>query len=163
MTSKIHIRMEGIEVDFEGSEEFVRDELARVLTAVSALQTSIPNTNGPGNLLPSTGSTGGPGGPGGLALTTGSIAAKLSANSGTDLVLASAGRLALVEGRDTYTRQDLLTEMKTAAGYYRTTYSNNLSSYLQTLVRDGKLVETAANTFALAATARAELSSRLAV
>ena len=95
-------------------------------------------------------------------LTTGSIAAKLQVTSGPELIVAAAGRLALIEGKDTYTRQQILDEMKTAAGYYKKTYSNNLSASLQRLVSDRKLVETAANTFALAPVTKADLSSKLA-
>jgi hypothetical protein len=159
MTSKIHIRMGAVEVDFEGTEDFIRDDLRSIIASVGGL----PKTTGvvadvPVDL---------PFSAEGVApringLTTASIAAKLGVDSEPELIIAAAGRLAVFEQKDTYTRQQLLDEMKSAAGYYKKSYRGNLSGALQRLVSDGKLLETSANTFALAPATKADLSSKLA-
>lgn len=96
------------------------------------------------------------------SLTTGSIAGKIGAKSGSDLLLAAAGHLALVKKRDTFSRQALHDEMKSATAYYKKNYSTNLSSYLKTALKDGPLSETAKDTFALTAAAREDLEKKLA-
>lgn len=159
MTSKLHIRMAALEVEFDGTEDFIRDELAGIVASVAGLpKVAALALDAPVDIVSSTESVS----PTRNGLTTGSIAAKLQVSSGPELIVAAAGRLALIEGKETYTRQQILEEMKTAAGYYKKTYSNNLSGSLQRLVGDRKLVETAANTFALAPATKADLSSKLA-
>jgi hypothetical protein len=159
MTSKLHIRVGSLEVDFEGTEEFLRDELSGIIATIAGTtKVAAPAVDVPVDIV----TTSEAGSPIRNGLTTGSIAAKLQVTSGPELIVAAAGRLALFEGKDTYTRQQILHEMKTAGGYYKMTYRNNLSASLQRLVGDRKLVETAANTFALAPATKAELSSKLA-
>jgi hypothetical protein len=52
--------------------------------------------------------------------------------------------------------------MKTASGYYKTSYSANLSSYLKTLQNDSRLTEQSADKLALQAAERAKLEEKLA-
>jgi hypothetical protein len=159
MTSKIHIRMGTVEVDFEGTEDFIRDDLRGVIASVA----SLPKATGIVADVPVDVPVSAEGvAPRVNGLTTASIAAKLGVDSEPELVIAAAGRLAVFERKDTYTRQQLLEEMKSAAGYYKKSYRGNLSGALQRLVSDGKLLETSANTFSLAPATKADLSSKLA-
>jgi hypothetical protein len=77
-------------------------------------------------------------------------------------LLAAAAHLTFVAKKDTFSRQELLTEMQTASAYYKKSYSNNLSQYLKGAVADDKLSETAKNSFALTAKARTEMETKLA-
>jgi hypothetical protein len=159
MTSKIHIRMGTVEVDFEGTEDFIRNDLRGIIASVSGLPKATSVVSDMPVDIPVSAE--------GVApringLTTASIAAKLGVNSGPELVIAAAGRLAVIDRQDTYTRQQLLKEMKSAAGYYKKSYRSNLSGSLQRLVSEGKLLETAADTFALAPATKADVSSKLA-
>lgn len=95
-------------------------------------------------------------------MTTSTIAAKIRADSGRDLIRAAAAKLELVDGRASYTRQELLGEMQTATSYYKKTYSNNLSGYLNRLVRDDKLREVSKDTYALASGESSSLKNALA-
>ena len=54
-----------------------------------------------------------------LQMTTNTIAAKLDVKTGTDLALAACAHLALVKGADTFTRANILGEMKLASNYYK--------------------------------------------
>lgn len=94
-------------------------------------------------------------------LTTGSIAGKIGAKSGSDLLLAAAGHLALVRKTDQFSRQQLLAEMRSATAYYKKTYANNLSKYLTSALKDGPLSEISTDSFALTASGRAELEKKL--
>jgi len=110
------------------------------------------------------GASGSSAGKGGVAsLTTGSIAATLGVKSGSDLLTAAAAHLALVKKTEPFTRQQLLTEMQSATSYYKSSYSPNLTKYIKTaLQKGGPLSETAKNSYALTAAARADLEKKLA-
>ena len=97
-----------------------------------------------------------------LQMTTGTIAAKLNAKTGPDLIIAAAARLTLVMEATSVQRKDLLKEMKSATGYYNKVFSNNLSRYLQQLVKQKKLHGESEDTYSLTPTTRSELEARLA-
>ena len=100
--------------------------------------------------------TGGP-----LRQTTKSIAAKLSANTGSELALAGAAHLTLAKQKGTFTRKELLKEMQGASGYYKSTYSNNLTKILKGLASSGKITETAKDSYSLEAKEKADLETKL--
>lgn len=167
MNSKIKIKMGAIEIEYEGSEAFLKEELPALLSAVSDLYTASEIANSTTNSEPPTGSV--EFGPqpqskttSTLQVTTGSIAARLNANSGPELVLAAAARLTLSLGVATFSRSQLLQEMKSATAYFKQTYTKNLSGSLNRLVKDNKLFETSKNTYSLSASAKSSLEARLA-
>ena len=95
-------------------------------------------------------------------ITTRTIAGKLNCKSGPDLVKAAAARLTYSLRLSTFKRKQILGEMKKASGYYKQSYGQNLSNYLNQLVKDGILVETSANTYALDAKTGKSLERQLA-
>ena len=161
--SRIKIKMGAIEVECEGSENFLKQELPEIIKSVSDLYkeshhnlpeeetvettteiNSKPAFNGPLNVG-----------------TTGSVAAKLSTKSGSELLVAAAARLTFGEGKSTFTRAELLDEMKSATSYYKSSYSSNLTKYLSSAVKDGKFLETSKGVYAIQATLATTLKSRL--
>ncbi len=159
MTSKIRIKLGPIEVEYEGTENFLKEELPQLLEAVANLykQSGLPE------MKQDVGGSGG-GGTGTLQLqsTTGAIAAKLGCKTGPDLVVAAAARLTFAGGKETYSRKELLNEMKTASAYYKATYRANLSATLNGLIKDGVLLEPAKDTYSLSAPKKTELGKQLA-
>jgi hypothetical protein len=160
MDAKIRIKMGTIEVEYEGSEDFLKGELLSLLSELLRLQKESatilgkpfsPPSDGDGEAKP----------PQGIQATTTTIAAKLACKSGPDLIIAAALRLTLT-GSKTFSRQTLLDEMKTASGYYKKSFSGNLSHYLQTLVKGGKLFETATDIYVLNEATRKELEAKIA-
>lgn len=147
-TTKLRIKTASFELDYEGSEEFLKNELLKHIEIATAAPTSAR-----GNIVLRDGD-------GGRALDSAlslrSVAAKLEVKTGSDLLYAAAGRLVLFGGNDRARRQELLDEMKTATGYYKTTMSNNLSKYLATLLREGKLIELQPEIYTLSAAAAAD-------
>lgn len=163
MTSKIRIRTGGVEVEYEGSEDFMREDLPKLLETVAAMKggqqlADDVNDTPPPKHTPA-GSSGSNNGK--ISGSTATLAAKLQVASGPDLILAAAARLAIVGGSASFTRKQLADEMKTAAGYYKKTYMNNLSTYLQNLVKDQKFVEPASGSYALNPATRLSLEQRL--
>lgn len=158
MTSKIRIKMGAVEVEFEGSEDFLKKELPDLLSTISKLHgervggevlaQADPAHVGSGSVVPK--------------MTTKNVAAKLKAKSCTELALAAAAKLTLVDRKSPFSRKDLLGEMKTADGYYKTNFNNNLGKSLKTLVSNGDLVEPSTGNFNLAADRKKELEASLA-
>lgn len=162
MSSKLRIRIGEVEIEYEGTEEFLRQELPQLLKTAMELR----KASG-GSISGGTGKTGATGGSAGsskvASLTTGSIAAKLGAKSGSDLLKAAAAHLALVKNEQDFSRPQLLREMQNATSYYKKSYSPNLTKYIKTaLQKDGFLSEIATNRYALTAGARADLEKKLA-
>ena len=165
-TSKIKIKLGAIEVEYEGSEAFLKEELPSLLTAVADLyqksgtaaqpETTVSATRSAQNDLsdPASGSQ--------IQMTTGAIASRLQVKSGPELVIAAAARLGIVDGQASFSRQRIIDQMKSATAYYRKTYVSNLSSSIKTLLRDGKLNEPSKDMYALTPTSDQELRSRLA-
>lgn len=155
MESKIRIKLGPIEVEYEGSEAFLTQELPDLIKTISELYraSNIPIKEEDGE------SKGG--GRGKVQLSTGSIAAKLSCASGPELLLAAAAHLTLARGTETFTRQQLLTEIRTAKAYYKKSYNANLTTLLNGLVKGGKFNEASTGTYSLSADARKEMEGRL--
>lgn len=159
MTSKLRIRIGEVEVEYEGSEEFLKRDLPQLLrTAIElhgADDGSTAETKPKKKSVPHGGAV--------PTLTTGSIASKLDAKAGSDLLKAAAAHLTFVAKQETFSRQELLKEMQKAKSYYKTSYSANLSKYFKTaLAKDGFLTESSSNAFALKAAARKDLEKTLA-
>ena len=160
MTSKIRIRLGEIEIEYEGDESFLTKELPQLLAVISELHVKSGATNSSGS-----GSESGTNGAGNAEipeLTTGSIAAKLSAKSGTDLILAASAHLTFVAKKQKFSRQEIINEMKSALAYFKKSYVSNLSKGLNALVKSGKLLEPSSDAFAMSATTQASLKARLA-
>jgi len=158
MESKIRIKLGPIEVEYEGSEAFMKKELPSLIKTITELSLSADidkdeNKQGESGKTEDNKK---------LQLSTNSIAAKLSCSRGPDLVLAAAAHLTLAKKHDVFTRQQMLDEMKTASGYYKSSYGSNLSGYLKTLLRADALTESSTGNYSLGAKKREDLRGRLA-
>lgn len=156
MESKIRIKLGPVEVEYEGSEAFLKKELLDILKTVTEYARSM------GTVVELGESKDDKGGQNVVKLSTKSIAAKLSSSNGPDIVIAAAAHLAFAKQHDVFSRQQILKEMQTASGYYRTSYGANLSSYLKTLLKNGTMTEPSTGNFSLSAKARKDLGGRLA-
>src|SRR5207245_11520222 len=94
--------------------------------------------------------------------TTSTLAARLKAASGPELIVAASARLTFVLGHRSFRRKQILEEMRTASGYFRSTYSANLTKYLRSLAKAGTLIEASQGMYALSAAKREELERLLA-
>lgn len=157
MESKIKIKLGPIEVEYEGSESFLKQELPALIKTVTELSKSAGVTldNIESDHDKGKSDTGMP------QLSITSIATKISCSSGPDLVLAAAAHLTLVKKLEVFSRKQLLAEMKVASGFYKSSYRDNLTAYLKSLLKD-KLNERSTGQYSLSASARKELGSTLA-
>lgn len=156
--AKVRIKIGSIEIEYEGADSFGKEEVlslfAEVLKAHKQILPEEPtDTTSAKNLAAANKQNLG---------TTGTLAAKLNVKSGPDLIVAACARLAFGAGKEFFSRKEITQEMQTATGYYKNTYLNNLTAYLQSLVKEQKLVESSTDTYALHATFRKELEGKLA-
>lgn len=158
MSSKLRIRIGDVEIDYEGTEEFLKQELPALLKTAMELHKAA-GVSGTRKVDEGFGGTQKAAVPN---LTTGTIAARLKAKSGPTLLIAAAAHLTLVAKKATFSRQELLTEMQGATAYYKKSYSNNLTKHLSSVVDKEQLQETAKNAYALSADTRTELEAALA-
>lgn len=161
MTSKVRIKAGNVEVEFEGSEDYMKDELPSLVELLYSLSPSgsaseedreSESVEAPTDESKQK-----------IQMTTNTIASKLSVKSGNDLALAACVHLTFVKGADTFTRSNILAEMKLASNYYKANMSKNLSSSLKALVNQNKILETAKDTYALEATVKDQIGKKLNV
>ncbi|MBI3175106.1 MAG: hypothetical protein HYZ25_15375 [Chloroflexi bacterium] len=157
---KLKLKTSHVEIDYEGSEEFLRSELLSLITEVAEIHRENPPIGIPQRVDASKGNATGEA-QSTINLSMKSIAAKLSIETGTDLALAACAYLAIVKGLDTFNRKDILESMKSAANFYKQTYRSNLSSYLDALIKDGKLLHQANEVYALQAQVKNEIEAKL--
>lgn len=155
MESKVHVRLGDIEVDCEGSEEFLRQEFPKILEAVTKLREISPGSGDPPPPHDDPSATK-------KKFTTATAAASFGCSSGSDLVTAAAAKLTVCDGLEEFSRDDLHTEMKKATGYYKSTYTSNLSGYLNSLVKSQKLLEVSTGKYAVPSNLKAEWVAKLA-
>ncbi len=163
MTTKFHIKMGLVEVDYDGSEEFLKAELPALLTAVSDLykQSGLHKKkdhfdNGEDTMEEDDLENGSE-----LKMSTTTIAGKINARSGSELAFAAGLRLGIVLTQATFTRKAILKEMQSATGFYKASYGANLSKSLVTLVND-KFNQQSKGVYALVPSVKKEFQKKLA-
>ena len=162
MSSRIKIKVGAIEVEYEGEETFIKDELPGLIKIVAVLHektgASPPDET---KKTPEEKGGGGEAGKGKASLSTSSIATKLGCKSGPDLVMAACAHLGLVELKPQFTRSEIVGEMKSATAFFNKNFLKNLSSALKTLVVDDRINDVGTNTYALSAIEVPKLKTKL--
>lgn len=160
MTSKIKIRIGAIELEYEGSEEFLKQELPDLLEAVVKLHDK-------SGVVTQNGQPAGQGSGGNsnhnkpLEMTTAAIATKIGGRSGPELAFAACARLGFVAAKDRFSRKEILNEMKNASSFYKKSYNSNLTSILNGLMSADKITEPATEMYSLTQTSKDTLASNL--
>lgn len=164
-SSRIKIKMGPVEIEYEGTENFLKDELLDMVKAVSELykeaggniQELAPKG---GNGEKADSSNKGTGGS--YKGTTNQIATRLGISKGADLIKAAGAKLHFVDGKESFGRNEILDEAKTAPSYYsETKHLKNLSSILQTLVKNDTFNEPSTDTYALTESAIKAIGAKL--
>lgn len=89
------------------------------------------------------------------------IAERLTVKNATDLAIAAAAYLQLVEGKESFTRREWLTAMQSATNFYNQNMSGNFSKTAGRL-NGSKVNQLANDKFALKSTVLADLRGKLA-
>lgn len=161
MDHKIRIKIGTIEIEYEGTEDYLKKDLPELIDKLISLKlprieekaSEIENpSEDTSNIVDSV-----------IQMSSNTIAAKLNVKSGTDLIIAACATLSLVQNKDTFQRKDILTEMQAATNYYKNSYGANLTKYLKNLVSNQKLIERTKNTYALNASEKNKIKTALDV
>lgn len=151
-----------IEVEYEGSEQFLKKELHELLEAVSKLHRESGEADESELETEKVASPQKSKTSGKIAGSTATFASKLGCNDGPGLIVAAAAYLTFDQKMESFSRQQLLTAAKSAKSYYKKTISNNLTSTLNRLVKEQALVENSTGTYALHAVKMKELEAACA-
>ena len=157
MTAKVRIKFGQFEIDYEGDEKFLEKDLVDLATQVvnvfkehAKILTEKPSASGSERTFEDT-------------LSTNTIASKLDVKTGPELVLAACAYLALVQKKDTYSRKEIIDEMKSATTFFKDSYIGNLTQSLNTLVKAKKQLNLVRkDTYSLTADAKRALEAKLA-
>lgn len=159
--SKIKLKVGTVELEFEGSESYMKEELpglVELLCNNAPDEPSEEDKNSADVLPPSDDKSKQK-----IEMSTNAISAKMNVTSGADLVLAACAHLCLVKGYDTFTRKNILAEMQTASNYYTKSRGKNLSPALKSLQKDEKLIERSTDNYALSANEKKRVETILGV
>jgi len=164
--SRMRIKMGPVEIEYEGTEEFLKGELLDMVKAVSELYKeaggSIQESGPKGGGNESAGGANNGGTSGLYKATTNQIATKIGISKGADLIKAAGAKLYFVDGKESFSRNEVLEEAKTAPSYYSdSNHRKNLSSILQTLVKSDIFNEPSTDTYALTESAIKTIGTKL--
>lgn len=163
MEQKIRIKLGSIEIEFEGDQDYLKNDLPNLIDKIIELNSHIPKENlikellnndskessneEKSEVLPQ--------------LSANTICAKISAKSASDIALAACAHLTLIQNKSSFKRSEILDEMKNASNYFNTNSSKNLTQSLKSLVSSGKLIERSTDTYALSAKEKESLKTRI--
>lgn len=163
MLSKLKIKMGHVEFEYEGDAHFdagaIKDLFSHLESLVGATPAAAFDSSPAPIVVQPLGGAGGerPA----FNYSPNTIAAKLGAETGSDLLLAGAAYLQFVNGRESFKRQELHDAMKAAKNYYKANMSGNLSRMIAGLVSAGRINELSNSDFSLSAAEQSTLKGRL--
>ena len=97
-----------------------------------------------------------------IKLQVNSIASKLGGSSSAELAIAAAAYLQIVEQKSSFSRNELIDQMKSATYYYKKNMVGNLSSTLTRLINNNKFNEIAKGRYSLSAETKRDIGVTLA-
>jgi hypothetical protein len=156
--TKIKIKIGSVEIDYEGAPEFLDEKLMGLIEKILELNKSHQTVMPPQKQNSENFQFA----PEKLELSTNSIATKLNVKTTTDLALAACAYLFFVEQKSTFSRENILDAMKKASTYYKENDRKNLSSSLNSLMKNGVVLERTQGNFAIHANKIKELEVTLA-
>ena len=165
MENKIKIKLGILEIEYEGSNEYIKNDLPILIDKLNSLTNDvfkndieeINNSDIASETKVETSKVNSEN------LSINSVAAKIGGKTGNELLIASAAQLNIYQGKDVFSRTDLLNEMKGATNYFKKTYSSNLSKTLKRIVSSGKLIERNGGNYAFSANELSSIKSKLGV
>ena len=159
-TAKFRFKIGQLEVEYEGSEIFIKDGLINLMKKAMSFYSENKDQIPTGTATKGESVTGTQ--PGNLNHSTNTIAAHLGGNTGPELAIAAAAHLLLVKGKSKFSRKEINDEMKEATTYYKSSMSSNLSKTLNTLVKGKRFNQVSKDTYSLPANENRSIEARLA-
>jgi hypothetical protein len=158
---KFRMKSSLLEFEYEGAASFIGKNLLEFIQNVNEAHRDFsPIEIDKKSPSESPAKTGNPSSPN-PKLSASTIAINIKAKTGPDLALASCVYLSLSEGKESFSRQEILDTMKTVVGVYNQTMSKNLSQTIETLVRNKKIQQLSSSNYSLSAITRSEMEMKL--
>jgi hypothetical protein len=158
--TRLVLKCGDIEIEYDGPEEFLKQELPQLIRAVAELRANVPAVADGGATGAAAGGAAAAASPTGAPLSVSTIAQKLGSKTGPDLIMASALSIVL-QGRGTFTKRDLRDRMKEAPSFYKATYSANFDKTVSRLTKAGKLHHNNGTTYSLPEKEKSDMAARL--
>jgi hypothetical protein len=149
--ASIRIKLGQLEVEYQGDASFLKKDLLETVKELLALQ-----------IVEQSSSENGGGAGGRFDHSTDTIANILGAKRGPDLMMAAAAHLHFVKGKETFTRKEIIAEMRTASGHWKSSYLANMTTNLNGLKSKERLRQISQGTYALSNKERQALGAKLA-
>lgn len=157
--TKLVLKCGDIEVQCEGTEEFIKKELPKLIEGIARLRRDVPEHGADRDVGVGVGvrtsirhDT--------SKISVSTLAQKLGVKRGSDLVMASALSLT-PQGTESFTKKQLRDRCREATTFWRDSYSNNFDNYVANLVKRGSLNHTGGTNYALPLDQRTSLLSRV--
>jgi hypothetical protein len=154
----ITVKSGRLEVSYEGEQAYIENGLLDFISALTEKAAAAETNDTPAPPAPNSSQ----GGSSKIGHTTSQVAQVTNATTGPDLAMAAMAHLTLAMGRDKVQRGEVLAEMRDAGAFYKDTYSSNLTSILNGLVKKKLLSPVGNNVFALPNAVRKDFEEKLA-
>lgn len=152
--AKLTLKYGEISIDYDGPEEFLKEQLAGIVDAVSKLKDLAPSTK------PADGKRDQSTPLGQTKVSVSTIAHKLGVKSGPDLIAVAAYSLAL-SGTPAFKKKALRDRAREVKTLWKKSYANNFDNYVNRLVSGGRLNHVGGDEYAIPQTEQTSISSRL--
>jgi hypothetical protein len=154
MTAKLRIKAKGIEIEWEGEVEYLKNDLpdliAAIITALGAGSVDDEPEEGEPIVLN-----------GGKTFTTASLAAKIKPTSAADLFKVALAKLQISDQIEPASRLQIHNEMKLAPKFYKQSMKNNLGNTIATLLGQGAINEPSTGNYALSQTTHDQFQAKI--
>ena len=160
--TKLHLIIGEIEIKYEGSESFSKDDISNIMNTMSNLFKEHGSSQAAASLFDTKEGIDETHASLVKNLSMETIASRMNVNNGPDLAMAASVYLTINKKEEAFSRTDILNTMKESKSYYTANMSSNLSKSLKGLVKNKRLNQTAQNTYALTASEKKTMEGLLA-
>lgn len=154
MTAKLRIKTKGVEIEWEGEVDYLKNDLPDLISSIVAALGISRSDDEDGESEVTIGGAG-------KTFTTSSLAAKVKPSTATELFKVALAKLQLSDKVEPATRAQIHNEMKNAAKFYKPSMKNNLNNTIETLLGQGAINEPSAGTYALTHEALEQLQAKV--
>lgn len=152
MTAKLRIKAKGIEIEWEGSVEYLKNDLPDLISAiVAALGLGVSDDDPEESVVLDVDKK----------FTTAALAAKIKPNSATDLFKVALAKLQISDKIEPAARAQIHNEMRLAPKFYKPSMKNNLGNTIDTLLGQGAINEPSSGNFALSQASQDQLQAMI--
>jgi hypothetical protein len=156
MTAKLRIKAKGIEIEWEGEVDYLKNDLPDLIAAIVAALGISPGDDDDAE----EGDAAAPLNPE-MKFTTAALAAKVQPKTSADLFKVALAKLQLSDKIEPAERAQIHNEMKNAPKIYKPSMFKNLSQTIGQLLSAGEINEPATGKFALTPKAQQEVQAKL--